>query len=267
MSTSRARIRSTHREAGATEVLIASANRYALMHELRGAPEPVAAELLEKLSPVDLVIVEGWKSRSFPKIEVYRQENGKPPLHPDDPYIVGVASDVPLPDAAGRSSFSTISMRSSTLLLAQALPISAHRHRRALAVVMAQLTDDCFAFSGPLLPIDDMERMIAERIVPLRGERKRCARAARGRVLAQMYRPASICRRSTIPRSMAMRCARRSRSASETRLAVVDRIMAGTSASQPLRPGRQSAFSPARRCRTAPTPSSCRRMCARKITP
>lgn len=88
-----------HREAGATEVLIASANRYAVMHELRGAPEPSVAELLAKLSPVDLVIVEGWKVAYYAKIEVYRQEVGKPPLHPDDPYILGVASDVPLADA------------------------------------------------------------------------------------------------------------------------------------------------------------------------
>jgi len=88
-----------HREAGATEVLIASANRYALMHELRGAPEPSVAELLGKLSPVDLVIVEGWKVAHYAKIEVYRQEVGKPPLHPDDPYIRGVVSDVPFPEA------------------------------------------------------------------------------------------------------------------------------------------------------------------------
>jgi molybdopterin-guanine dinucleotide biosynthesis protein B len=88
-----------HREAGASEVLIASANRYALMHELRGAPEPPVAELLAKLSPVDLVIVEGWKVSHYAKIEVYRQEVGKPLLHPDDPYIRGIASDVPLPQA------------------------------------------------------------------------------------------------------------------------------------------------------------------------
>jgi len=88
-----------HREAGATEVLISSVNRYALMHELRGAGEPSILELLGKLSPVDLVIVEGWKVAHYAKIEVYRQEVGKPPLHPDDPYILGIASDVSLPDA------------------------------------------------------------------------------------------------------------------------------------------------------------------------
>lgn len=86
-----------HRQAGATEVLIGSANRWALMHELRGAREPDLAELLSRLSPVDLVIVEGFKRSKQPKIEVHRVANGKPPLHPDDPSIVAVATDGPAP--------------------------------------------------------------------------------------------------------------------------------------------------------------------------
>jgi molybdopterin-guanine dinucleotide biosynthesis adapter protein len=91
----------THRMAGATEVLIASVNRYALMHELRGAAEPSLHELLEKLSPVDLVVIEGFKTARYPKLEVFRAEVGKPPLHPDDPFVVGIASDTPFP-ASGR---------------------------------------------------------------------------------------------------------------------------------------------------------------------
>ena len=79
----------THRMAGATEVLIASANRYALMHELRGTPEPSLYELLAKLSPVDLVVVEGFKREPHRKIEVHRAANGKPLLFPDDPGAVG----------------------------------------------------------------------------------------------------------------------------------------------------------------------------------
>jgi molybdopterin-guanine dinucleotide biosynthesis adapter protein len=86
-----------HREAGATEVLVSSARRWALMHELRGATEPGLAELVQRLSPVDLVIVEGFKRGPHPKIEVYRASVGKPPLHPDDPRIIAVASDAPLP--------------------------------------------------------------------------------------------------------------------------------------------------------------------------
>jgi molybdopterin-guanine dinucleotide biosynthesis protein B len=86
----------THREAGATEVLVSSARRFALVHELRGAAEPSLAELLAKLAPVDLVIVEGFKRGSHPKLEVFRAEVGKPLLHPDDPHVVAVASDRPL---------------------------------------------------------------------------------------------------------------------------------------------------------------------------
>jgi molybdopterin-guanine dinucleotide biosynthesis adapter protein len=83
-----------HREAGAAEVLVASEKRWALMHELRGTAEPRLPELLEKLSAVDLVVVEGFKREPHHKIEVHRAANGKPLLFPDDPFIVGIATDV-----------------------------------------------------------------------------------------------------------------------------------------------------------------------------
>jgi molybdopterin-guanine dinucleotide biosynthesis adapter protein len=89
----------SHRIAGATEVLIASENRFAIMHELRGAPEPPLEGLLGKLSAVDLVLVEGFKRAPHPKIEVFRQENGKPPLHPGNMSVKAIASDVSFPDA------------------------------------------------------------------------------------------------------------------------------------------------------------------------
>jgi molybdopterin-guanine dinucleotide biosynthesis protein B len=82
-----------HRQSGAEEVLVSSLMRWALMHELRGASEPRLPELLTKMSPVDLVIVEGFKSEPHRKIEVYRTANGKAPLFPDDPAIAGIASD------------------------------------------------------------------------------------------------------------------------------------------------------------------------------
>lgn len=88
-----------HRMAGATEVLVTSAVRWALMHELRGAREPELPELVAHLAPVDLVLVEGFKRNRHPKIEIFRAEVGKPHLYPDDPFIVGIASDAPLPDA------------------------------------------------------------------------------------------------------------------------------------------------------------------------
>ncbi len=82
-----------HRKAGATEVLVTSANRWALMHELRGDREPTLRDLIPKMSPVDLVIVEGFKRDSHRKIEVHRVANAKPLLYPDDPQIVGIATD------------------------------------------------------------------------------------------------------------------------------------------------------------------------------
>ena len=82
-----------HRQSGAEEVLVSSANRWALMHELRGAVEPGLPQLLRKMSPVDLVVIEGFKSGPHRKIEVHRKANGKPPLFPNDPAIAGVATD------------------------------------------------------------------------------------------------------------------------------------------------------------------------------
>jgi molybdopterin-guanine dinucleotide biosynthesis adapter protein len=83
-----------HRQSGAEEVLVSSASRWALMHELRGEAEPRLPKLLKKMSPVDLVVVEGFKSEPHRKIEVYRKANGKAPLFPDDPAIAGIATDV-----------------------------------------------------------------------------------------------------------------------------------------------------------------------------
>ena len=88
-----------HRTAGATEVLISSARRFAILHELRDDPEWNLPDLLDKLSPVDLVLVEGFKREAFPKLEIHRLANGKPLLQPDDPQIVAIASDTPLPQA------------------------------------------------------------------------------------------------------------------------------------------------------------------------
>ncbi len=85
-----------HREAGATEVLVSSSNRWVLMHELRGAPEPSLEDQLKRFSPCDVVIVEGWKFNAIPKIEVHRRLNDKPLLFPSDPTVVAVATDEPL---------------------------------------------------------------------------------------------------------------------------------------------------------------------------
>lgn len=86
------------RMAGAAEVLVCSPYRYAIVHELRGAPEPSLSQQLARLSPADLCLVEGFKFDPIPKLEVYRPALGNPPLYPNDPYVIAVASDVPAPD-------------------------------------------------------------------------------------------------------------------------------------------------------------------------
>lgn len=85
-----------HRIAGATEVLLASRNRFALMHELRDEDEPTLDTLLSKLMPVDLVLVEGYKRDGHPKIEAHRAETGNALIAPGDPTIRAVASDTPM---------------------------------------------------------------------------------------------------------------------------------------------------------------------------
>ena len=82
-----------HRVAGAKEVMISAANRWALMHELRGEEKPSVEELIGRMTPVDLLLVEGFKWHSHPKIEVHRPSVGKPLLQKDDKEIVAVASD------------------------------------------------------------------------------------------------------------------------------------------------------------------------------
>lgn len=90
-----------HREAGATQVLMLSEQRWVLMHELRDEPEPSLEVQLRLLAPCDVVLIEGFKAAPVPKIEVYRKANGKQPLWPESPNVVAVASDVdidcPLP--------------------------------------------------------------------------------------------------------------------------------------------------------------------------
>ena len=85
-----------HREAGCSEVVVVSEKRWAIMHELRGEPEPSLEEQIERVSPCDLLLVEGHKRYPLPKLEVWRRENGKPLLHPEDEHIVAIASDATL---------------------------------------------------------------------------------------------------------------------------------------------------------------------------
>lgn len=113
-----------HRAAGATEVIVSSAKRFAVLHELRQEPEWDLPALVGKMSPVDLVLVEGYKRDAFPKIEIHRAANGKPLIHPDDPHIVAIAADVPLPDAnvpvVDLDDIAAI----ANLLIARAVPVN-----------------------------------------------------------------------------------------------------------------------------------------------
>jgi molybdopterin-guanine dinucleotide biosynthesis protein B len=94
-----------HREAGATEVMLVCDQRWVLMHELRGRPEPSFEEQIANLSPCDLLLVEGFKATPIPKLEVHRPANGKPFIWPENPSVVAVATpaaadlpaDCPLP--------------------------------------------------------------------------------------------------------------------------------------------------------------------------
>lgn len=89
-----------HRKAGASEVIVSSPRRWVQMHELGEQPEVTLPELLQRVSACELILVEGFKSRQHPKLEVFRRSLGKPPLYPEDPHIVAVASDSELRGAA-----------------------------------------------------------------------------------------------------------------------------------------------------------------------
>ena len=91
-----------HRHAGASEVMVTSSRRWVLMHELAGAHEPPFDEQVKRMSPCDLLIVEGFKFAPIPKLEVWRKETGEALLHPNDPHIVALATDAKVETALPR---------------------------------------------------------------------------------------------------------------------------------------------------------------------
>ena len=101
-----------HRHAGCGEVLITSGERWALMHELRGAPELTLEHTLARLSPCDLVLIEGYKAAPIPKLEIWRAAAGKPLLYPGDPHIIAIATDAPdrLPDPRPGRAFAVLAL-------------------------------------------------------------------------------------------------------------------------------------------------------------
>ena len=223
----------SHRMAGATEVLVGSAKRFALVHELRGEAEPdAAARCCASSRPVDLVLVEGYKREPHPKLEVHRAAVGKPLLHPDDPAIVAIA--VRRAAAAGQGAGRRSRRHRAHRRYSARARGAARRGAGAAGTrVMAQLTDDCFAFSGPLLPIDEVERLIA------RARRRRSPRSRRWRSTPRAA--ACVAHDVVAPIDLppfdnsavdgyAVRHADLA-AKGETRLAVVERVTAGRSAS------------------------------------
>lgn len=113
-----------HRAAGAQQVLVSSSHRWALMTELRGAPEPALSVLLAQLAPVDLVIVEGFKRDPVPKLEVHRAMNDKPWLYPQDGFIAGIVADIAPPAGAPAHVGLDAVEAAADLLLAHAQPVA-----------------------------------------------------------------------------------------------------------------------------------------------
>ena len=126
-----------HRAAGATEVLVASGRRWALMHELRDEGEPSLATLLRRLSLVDLVIVEGFKREAHPKVEVHRTANGKPWLHDEFTGIVGVIADSDPSGWTGRRAHLDDHAAAADLLAELAVPLGDVLHRLETEAALA----------------------------------------------------------------------------------------------------------------------------------
>ena len=110
-----------HRQAGCTEVLVTSAMRWALVRELRGAPELELNEAIARMTPCDLVLVEGFKAAALPKLEIWRESLGEPLLFPDDPHIRAIATDDPSRFAGRLTAFSLDDIDAiATFVLAEA---------------------------------------------------------------------------------------------------------------------------------------------------
>ncbi|WP_119422963.1 molybdopterin-guanine dinucleotide biosynthesis protein B, partial [Desertibaculum subflavum] len=149
-----------HRAAGAHEVVVASAARLALMQELRGATEPELPEIVARLKPVDLVLVEGFKRQPIAKLEVHRAVVGKPLLHPEDPWIVAVASDAPLPGCTLPQLPLDRPEAIADFIVARLFAAPAPR-------AAEQAPGDCFAHADGDLSVAEAAALIASRVEPV----------------------------------------------------------------------------------------------------
>ncbi|MGV6811002.1 MAG: bifunctional molybdopterin-guanine dinucleotide biosynthesis adaptor protein MobB/molybdopterin molybdotransferase MoeA [Brevirhabdus sp.] len=178
-----------HREAGAREVLLSTPRRWALMHELREAPEPPLADILKRITPVDLVLIEGYKRDSHPKVEAFRSATGQPSLFAGNNTIRAVASDIalddcPLPrfeldDTAAIADFILNDLGLNTPTPPEA--------PGAQALVPPRLKDDCFAMPQGVdwVPVDHALARLRDAVSPVDGVETLPTAQAGGRVLAR----------------------------------------------------------------------------------
>ncbi|MCK8463943.1 bifunctional molybdopterin-guanine dinucleotide biosynthesis adaptor protein MobB/molybdopterin molybdotransferase MoeA [Aliiroseovarius sp. S1339] len=166
-----------HREAGAQEVVLASAARVSILHELRDTDEPRLAELIARLTPCDLVLVEGFKNAPHPKIEAHRAATGETLLAPKNDTIRAVASDVPLPDLD-----LPIFDLDDTPAIAAFIETATGMAPRSIP----KLANDCFALPPGVnwTPVDKALATLRDRLQPVAGTETVPVGQARGRVLA-----------------------------------------------------------------------------------
>lgn len=172
-----------HRKAGAREVLLASHSRWALLHELGGAPEPPLAALLAKMAPCDLVLVEGYKRDNHAKLEVFRAEAGQIPLQPNDPTVRAVASDVKL-DGITVPLFDLDDTRAIADFILAEVGLA--------APVPRKLADACFRppAGGKMATVAEAQGALRAQLAPVVGTETLPLDEAGGRVLAREARAA-----------------------------------------------------------------------------
>ena len=174
-----------HRIAGAREVLLASGARFALMHELRGAEEPPLEAHLARLSPVDLVLVEGYKRDTHPKVEAHRAETGNPLIAPDDPTVRAVAADVPL--KMDRPVFDLNDTKTIADFILREVGLTATEAKHITVAAPPPLRNDCFALPPGVhwTPVNEALDLLQSRLHAVTGQEVMPAQQAAGRVLAE----------------------------------------------------------------------------------
>ncbi|WP_289153355.1 bifunctional molybdopterin-guanine dinucleotide biosynthesis adaptor protein MobB/molybdopterin molybdotransferase MoeA [uncultured Salipiger sp.] len=187
-----------HRQAGAGEVLLASPNRWALMAELRDAHEPPLEALLARLSPADLVLVEGYKSAPHPKIEAHRAETGKPLLSAENNSVRAIASDAPVESPLPRFDLDDTGAIADFILADLGLVVADAPEAAPDELTPPRLRDDCFAMPQGVawVPVDEALSRLRSVLRPVTGTETCATHAARGRVLAET----AVARRSNPPR-------------------------------------------------------------------